>query len=167
MKEKGLAFFKMSNEDKKEGTHEAVPLLMLYDGLCGFCNGTVQWFLRHDKFDRFRFAAQQSGIAQEVLQRHGIDGAEMLASNSVYLVLDLGLCSERVLQRSDVMVQALLSLGGFWKFLGNCFGVVPRLIRDAGYTFVARNRFRLAGRYEVCPIPTVPERAKFLGVKDS
>src|ERR1700733_8286559 len=99
----------MSDEGRKEGTHEAVPLLMLYDGLCGFCNGTVQWFLRHDKFDRFRFAAQQSEIAQGVLQRHGIDGTQMLNGNSVYLVLDLGLSTERVLQRSDVMVRALLS----------------------------------------------------------
>jgi predicted DCC family thiol-disulfide oxidoreductase YuxK len=140
---------------------------MLYDGLCGFCNGTVQWLLKHDKFDRFRFAPQQSALAQEVLLRHGIDRDEVLSSNSVYLVLDLGTNAERLLQRSDVSVQSLLSLGGVWKVLGYCFRIVPRFIRDAGYTLVARNRYRLAARYDACPIPTAAERAKFLGLTDS
>jgi predicted DCC family thiol-disulfide oxidoreductase YuxK len=140
------------------------PMLMLYDGLCGFCNATVQWLLKHDKHDRFRFAPLQSAMAEEVLLRHGIDRDKMLQENSVYLVLDLGTDTERVLQRSDVSVQVLLSLGGFWKVLGYGFRIVPRFIRDAGYTLVARNRFKLAGRYDACPIPTPAQRAKFLGV---
>ena len=139
---------------------------MLYDGLCGFCNATVQWLLKHDKSDRFRFAAQQSSLAEEVFLRHGIDRAEMLKTNSVYLVLDLGTSAERLLERADVAVQSLLSLGGVWKLLGYCFEIVPRFVRDAGYTLVARNRYRLAGRYDVCPIPAAAERAKFLGLTD-
>jgi len=144
----------------------AVPVLMLYDGLCGFCNRTVQWLLKHDKFDRFRFAAQQSTVAADVLLRHGINRDELLKSNSVYLVLDLGTSAERVLQRSDVSVQSLVNLGGFWKVLGRCMQIVPRFIRDAGYTLVARNRYRIGGRYDTCPLPTASERAKFLGVTD-
>jgi predicted DCC family thiol-disulfide oxidoreductase YuxK len=150
----------------EKDTHQAVPILMLYDGLCGFCNGTVQWLLKHDKFDRFRFAPQQSKVAEEVLLRHGIDRDAVLKNNSVYLVLDLGTSAERFLQQSDVAVQSLLSLGGVWKILGYCFGIVPRVIRDAGYTLVARNRYRLVGRYDVCPIPAAAERAKFLGLTD-
>jgi predicted DCC family thiol-disulfide oxidoreductase YuxK len=141
-------------------------MLFLYDGLCGFCNRSVQWLLRHDRADQFRFAAQQSDAATEVLLRHRIHRDEMLKSNSVYLVTGWGTDAEQLLQRSDVMMQSLLALGGFWKFLGCCLRAMPRFLRDAGYTLVARKRFRLAGRYNTCPIPTATERGKFLGVRD-
>jgi predicted DCC family thiol-disulfide oxidoreductase YuxK len=142
------------------------PILMLYDGQCGFCNGTVQWLLKHDRFDRFRFAPQQSAAANEIFRRHGVHRDTMLASNSVYLVLDQGKGGERLLQRSDVMVRTLWTLGGFWRFLGHCFKLVPRFVRDAGYTLVARNRFRIGERYDRCPIPTAAQRAKFVGLTD-
>ncbi len=140
------------------------PALMLYDGLCGFCNASVQWLLKRDKRDQFRFAAQQSAVAEEILRRHGIHQEKMLSDNSVYLVMDLGTSGEQVLQRSDVTVQCLYSLGGFWKVLGVGLRLVPRFLRDAGYRVIAKNRFRLAGRYGSCPIPTAAQKAKFLGV---
>jgi predicted DCC family thiol-disulfide oxidoreductase YuxK len=141
--------------------------LLIYDGLCGFCNSTVQWLLKRDKFDRFRFAPQQSRLAAELLLRHGIDRDAMLAKNSVYLVGDLNSPREQLWLRSDVTVHALYLLGGIWKVVGHCLQVVPRSLRDAAYRLVARNRFRLAGRYEVCPVPTAAQRAKFVGVTDS
>ena len=61
--------------------------LMLYDGFCGFCNWSVRWVIKRDRHDRFRFAPQQSGLAEAVLARHGVDPQAMLAANSVYLVL--------------------------------------------------------------------------------
>ncbi len=137
---------------------------MIYDGLCGFCNWTVRWLLKHDKFDSFRFAPQQSALAETILARHGIDRQAMLNSNSVYLVLQANSAPERVLVRSDVTVHALLLLGGVWKVLGRCLQVVPRQLRDRVYTLIARNRFRIAGRYEACPLPTKEQRAKFVGL---
>ena len=144
----------------------AFMMLFLYDGLCGFCNRSVQWLLRHDGTDRFRFAAQQSDVAGEVLLRHGVNRDDMLKNNSVYLITDWGTDAERLFQRSDVTVRSLFALGGFWKVLGYGLRVVPRFIRDAGYTLVARNRFRIAGRFDTCPIPAPNERAKFVGVRD-
>lgn len=140
------------------------PVLMFYDGLCGFCNATVQWLLKRDHHDRFQFAAQQSALAEEVLERHGIDQRKMLSDNSVYLVMGLGTPNEKVLQRSDVSVQCLFSLGGVWQVLGYGFQLVPRFVRDWCYGVVARNRFRIAGRYESCPMPSAAQRAKFLGI---
>jgi len=127
----------------------------------------VRWLLKRDKGNRFRFAAQQSRLAEEILLRHDVDRDVMLDQNSVYLVLDLNSPRERLLLRSDVTVYALLSLGGFWKVLGRCLQVVPRFIRDAGYTLIARNRFRLGERYDVCPVPSAAEREKFVGITDS
>jgi len=145
--------------------------LMLYDGLCGFCNGSVRWVARRDRRDRFRFAPQESALGQAVLARHGVDREAMLADNSVYLVLDydvdydaeIGSSNERLLARSDVTVKVLLLLGGFWGFWGKLLRAVPKSLRDGVYTLVARNRFRFAGRYDTCPLPTPTERAKFVG----
>ncbi len=136
--------------------------LMIYDGLCGFCHGTVRWMIRRDRRDRFRFAPQQSALAGQVLARHGVDRERMLADNSVYLVLNYGSPDERVLRRSDVPVHVLLLLGGIWSFPGRILSTFPRALRDFAYTLVAKNRFRFAGRYESCPLPTPAERAKFV-----
>ena len=90
--------------------------LMLYDGLCGLCNGAVRWVAQCDHADRFRFAPQQSALAATILSRHGIDQEAMLASNSVYLLLDAGSAEERLLTQSDVTVNMLLQLHGRWRF---------------------------------------------------
>jgi len=138
--------------------------LLIYDGLCGFCHSTVQWVLKHDKRGRFRFAPQQSAFAQEILLRYGIDRKAMVDTDSVYLVLNVNSPDERLLLRSDVTVHSLFLLGGIWKVLGHCLRVIPRFLRDRAYTLVARNRYRFAGRYQACPVPTVEERAKFVGL---
>ena len=87
----------------------------------------------------------------------------MLRSNSVYLVLDYGSDHERLLAQSDVTVNLLLLLGGRFRVLGYLLRAVPAFLRNAAYALFARNRYRLTGRYEVCPLPTELERSKFLG----
>jgi len=136
--------------------------LMLYDGLCGFCNWSVRWVIKRDRYDRFRFAPQQSAIAEAVLARHGVDRQTMLATNSVYLVLGYDHPGEQLLCRSDVTVHVLRLLGGGWELAGRVLGAVPRFLRDGVYSLVAQVRFRIAGRYESCPLPSIVERAKFL-----
>ncbi len=137
--------------------------LMLFDGLCGLCNDAVLWVIKHDHADRFRFAPQQSDLAAAILARHGIDREATLASNTVYLVLNPGSQHEQLLTQSDVTVNLLLLLGGRRRIWGNMLRAVPRPARNAAYGLFARNRYRLAGRYEVCPLPTEAERMKFVG----
>jgi predicted DCC family thiol-disulfide oxidoreductase YuxK len=136
--------------------------VMLYDGLCGFCNKTVQWLTKRDRHDRLRFAPQQSSFAAAILARHGIDRERMLKDNSVYLVLDLDSGHEKLLTQSDVTVELFMLLGGGWRVFGNLLRVVPRFLRNAVYRVAARHRYRLTGRYEVCPVPSEAERMKFL-----
>jgi len=135
---------------------------MLYDGLCGFCNKAVQWVIRRDRADRFRFAPQQSALATEILTRHGIDRAAMLAANSVYVVLEPDSPRERLLTESDATVHMLLTLGGPWKLAGYLLRAVPRSVRNAAYRWFARNRYRLSSQHATCPLPTAATRAKFL-----
>ena len=137
--------------------------LMLFDGLCGLCNDAVLWVIKHDHADRFRFAPQQSDLAAAILARHGIDREATLASNTVYLVLRPGSQHEQLLTQSDVTVNLLLLLGGRQRVWGNMLRAVPRSARNAAYGLFARNRYRLTGRYEVCPLPTEAERMKFVG----
>ncbi len=136
--------------------------LMLFDGLCGLCNTAVQWVTQRDHADRFRFAPQQSALAAAILSRHGIDREAMHKSNSVYLVFNAGSEHQRLLTRSDVTVNMLLLLGGRYRFLGYLLRAVPAFARNAAYGLFARNRYRLTGRYEVCPLPTEAEQMKFL-----
>jgi predicted DCC family thiol-disulfide oxidoreductase YuxK len=136
--------------------------LMLFDGLCGLCNSAVQWVTQHDHADRFRFTPLQSELTAAILSRHGISREAVLKSNTVYLVLDAGTAHERLLTKSNVTVNMLLLLGGRWRVLGYLLRAVPTFLRNAAYGLFARNRYRLTGRYEVCPLPTDAERMKFL-----
>jgi predicted DCC family thiol-disulfide oxidoreductase YuxK len=136
--------------------------LMLFDGLCGLCNSAVRWVTQQDHADRFRFAPLQSELTAAILSRHGISREAVLQSNTVYLVLDAGTERERLLTQSDVTVNMLLLLGGRWRVLGYLLRAVPTFLRNAAYGLFARNRYRLTGRYEVCPLPTDAERMKFL-----
>jgi predicted DCC family thiol-disulfide oxidoreductase YuxK len=148
--------------DRAETAPAIAKALMLYDGLCGFCNWTVRWIIERDRHDRFRFAPQQSAIAEAVLARHGVGPRAMAAADSVFLILGYDLPSEKLLCRSDVGVQVLRLLGGGWEILGRLLGAVPRFLRDFGYSLFARIRYRVAGRYDSCPLPSAAERAKFL-----
>jgi predicted DCC family thiol-disulfide oxidoreductase YuxK len=136
--------------------------LMLYDGVCGLCNLVVRGAMKRDRYDRLRFAPQQSALAESVLARHGVDREAMLDGNSVYLALNYGSPQEKLLRQSDVPVNMLLLFGGGWSFLSRIFQLIPKPLRDWAYTLFARNRFRFSARYESCPLPADGERAKFL-----
>jgi predicted DCC family thiol-disulfide oxidoreductase YuxK len=133
--------------------------IILYDGVCGFCNRTVQFILRRDSHDRFRFAALQSDFARSVLEKQGINPGKI---ETLYLVLDHGLPTERVEQRSDAAISILRELGFFWRALANLGAIFPRGIRDWEYNLIARYRYRIFGKYDSCPLPLPGDRGKFL-----
>jgi predicted DCC family thiol-disulfide oxidoreductase YuxK len=134
--------------------------VLLYDGVCGLCNRAVQFTLRHDHRDIFRFAALQSELAERVLARHGESASDL---NSVYLVREIGKAGERLLARSDAVIYLLHTLGGRWRVLAGIYGVLPRWARDGLYDMVVRKRYRAFGRFETCPVPSPEVREKFLG----
>ena len=161
------------------GTH---PVL-LYDGVCGLCNRMVQFVLRRDPAAVFRFASLQSGLATSMLARHGADARDL---DSVYVVVNYELADERLLSRSEAVAFVLQHLGAaelrsarpglrpgptqatpipgslFWRLAGRVLRLVPGSLRDLGYRLVARNRYRMFGRYDTCPIPTEGTRSRFL-----
>ena len=133
--------------------------LLLYDGVCGLCNRGVQFVLRHDEKGRFRFASLQSKFAKGVLARHGVKVADL---DTVYVVVNGGSADESLLARSEAVLFVLRETGGSWRAGAWFLEWVPRWVRDWGYGWIARHRYRIFGRYDTCPIPSERERARFL-----
>ena len=135
--------------------------IILYDGVCGLCNRLVQFLLKHDKQGRLRFASLQSDFAAKVLQRHGIDPKDL---DTLHVIENYEQPGERVLQRSDAVLRASRELGGFWSVSAATATVIPRALRDVVYRFVARNRYRVFGKYDTCMLPEPNQRSRFLDV---
>lgn len=136
-------------------------LLVLFDGHCGFCTGSVRWLMRRDVRDRLRFAALDSTKVAGVLARHSLRGQES-ASGTLVVVSDAFGATERVLLRSDAVVALLRELLWPWRWVGLVLKWIPRQLRDWGYRLVARWRHRMPGRLENCPLPEAEEQARFL-----
>jgi len=137
--------------------------VILYDGVCGLCNRLVRFVLKHDSPDRFRFASLQSNFAAAILRRHQADLADL---NTIYVVLDHALPDERLASRSDAAVVVLRELGGGWNVLGLTLRALPEWLRNWGYNLVARNRYRIFGKYNSCPIPSEKDHRKFLDLAE-
>jgi len=136
--------------------------IILYDGVCGLCNRFVQFVLRHDHKDCFRFAALQSNFARTLLERHNLNSD---ALDTVYLVLDYGQSTECLLSRNEAATATLKELGGVWRLWAKLLDLLPKRFRDWRYALVARNRYRFFGKYETCPLPNGKDRHKFLGAE--
>jgi predicted DCC family thiol-disulfide oxidoreductase YuxK len=140
-------------------TQDSEPV-MLYDGVCGFCNKSVQLILDHDRRGTMRFAALQSDFAKSIIERH----PELRDVDSVVLVeRSAATGAERVFVRSTAALKLAAYLGGFWKFF-LAFRVFPAPLRDYLYDKFARNRYRIFGRYDTCLLPPPEVRARFIDV---
>lgn len=147
-----------TDEDVTQRSHTGRTIL-LYDGVCGLCNRFVRFVLRFDRKRSIYFASLQSKFAQAILARHGIDAS---ALDTVVLVLDASTPEEHLLFRSDAATEVLVRLGGGWAAWARLLQRLPRGFRDARYRMVARNRYRIFGRYDTCPLPSVEQRDRFL-----
>src|SRR5262245_51028217 len=127
--------------------------IVLFDGMCKFCDASVNFILDRDRAGRVRFAALQSATGQAFLRRFGLP-AERFAS----LVLVEG---GRVWQRSTAALRIARHLDGLWP-AATVLLAVPPFLRDAAYDVLARNRYRWFGRLDACRVPTQEVRQRFL-----
>ena len=135
-------------EEKKESS------IVLFDGVCNFCEGSVRFIIDRDPKGTFRFASLQSPFASEILQKHGRDPEEL---TSVVLVEH-----DRIYTKSGSALRIARRLRFPW-FLLWSFMVLPPFIRDIVYDYIARNRYKWFGKKEECMIPTPEIRERFLG----
>jgi predicted DCC family thiol-disulfide oxidoreductase YuxK len=128
--------------------------IILFDGVCNFCNSSVNFVMKHDKKDRFRFAPLQSDTGKKILQQFHEDTD---ATDSVILIENSGLY-----KRSTAILRIAKRLGGAYVLLYG-FMIVPRFLRDAVYNFIGRNRYKWFGKKDSCMIPTEEVKKKFIG----
>jgi len=133
--------------------------IIFYDGVCGLCNGFNRFVLKRDARDCFRFASLQSAFAHQALARHQVDPTVL---STVCVVLNHGLPEEQLLAQSDAVIYVLRSLTRFWRIIGSLLHFVPGQIRNTVYELVARNRYRLFGKHEVCLLPSPTYRHRFI-----
>ncbi len=136
---------------------DATPPVLLYDGVCGVCNGAVRTILRFDRQGTLRFAALDSDFARDVIARH----PRLAGLDSVVFVRNAGGPGETVSTESAALLQVADYLGGFWR-LATAARVMPAFIRDRLYAAFAAVRYRVGGTYDTCPIPGPEVRGRFL-----
>jgi predicted DCC family thiol-disulfide oxidoreductase YuxK len=123
--------------------------VVLFDGICNLCNGAVRFVTRRDRAKRFDFASLQSETGARLLREHQQGSA--MGEPDALVVIE----GTQVYTHSDAALRIVRSLDGAWPLLG-LLRLVPRVIRDAAYRFVARRRYRWFGRVEACPVPPPP-----------
>jgi predicted DCC family thiol-disulfide oxidoreductase YuxK len=127
--------------------------VVIFDGVCNFCNKSVQWIIRHDKKNQIKFAAHQSEAGVKLLSQYG------LSTNDIDTVVFI---KEGIAyKRSDAFIQICRLLKGFPRYF-SIIRFIPRFIRDFFYNIIAKYRYKLFGKKEQCMIPTPEIRAKFL-----
>lgn len=128
--------------------------IILFDGVCNLCNGAVQFVIKHDKKNHYKFAALQSERATTLLKERGIDTAQI---DSIILIDP----NVAYYTKSTAALEIGKSFGGGWRLL-SIFKWIPTPIRDWVYDLVAKNRYRWFGKQNECMIPTPDLKAKFL-----
>lgn len=125
--------------------------VVFFDGVCGLCNASVDFILRRDTRQRFRFAPLQGETARQAVPREDIDRLDTLVL----------LSPSGITRRSAAVVHILWQLPGIWPWVGAVLWLVPLPLRDAGYRFVSARRLRWFGQKESCRLPTEAERERF------
>ena len=128
--------------------------IILFDGMCNLCESSVQFVIKHDTGDQFRFVALQSDLGQKIIQHIGINAKNI---DSVVLYQP----GVAYYYKSNAALQIARHLGGVFHF-GTFFRIIPTGLRNSLYDYIAQNRYQWYGKKESCLVPTPELKAKFL-----
>lgn len=131
--------------------------VLLFDGVCKLCNASVGFVIRHDTRRRIKLASVQSVEGQALLAWFGLPTERF---DTVALI-----DNQQLYTRSGAFIQLMRHLPRPWSWL-RVLRLVPRPLRDWGYDRIARNRYRLFGRYDQCLLPSAEHRGRFLNHQD-
>lgn len=124
--------------------------VIVFDGACVLCSAGARFVLRHDRRARFDLVPMQTEEGEALFRRFGVDSAD---PETVILVRD-----GTALRDSEALLAIAAGLGWPWR-LAVAARILPRRVRDRAYRWIARNRYRLFGRNEVCMLPERPDPA--------
>ena len=130
--------------------------IILFDGVCNLCETSVQFVIKYDKKDVFRFVALQSDFGKEIIKYIGLETKNI---DSVILY-EPGIAYN---YKSAAALEIAKNLGGFFH-LGTVFKLIPNGLRNLIYDYVAKNRYQWFGKKESCLVPTIELKSKFLDI---
>ena len=128
--------------------------IILFDGVCNLCETSVQFIIKHDPKDIFRFVSLQSDLGKKILDHIGIKNSNL---DSIILYEP----EIAYYYKSTAALQIAKNLDGIWHY-GTIFRIIPTGLRNYIYDFVAKNRYKWYGKKESCMIPTAELKSKFL-----
>lgn len=137
---------------------EGVPnnkQVILFDGVCNLCNSSVLFIIKRDKKDLFLFAPLQSSIGKSIIKEYNID-TEKIDSILLYQPIQ-----NKLFYKSTAALKIAKTLS-FPINIIQIFFIIPTVMRDWIYDFIAKNRYRWFGKKEACMIPTPELKARFL-----
>lgn len=127
--------------------------LILFDGMCQFCNGSVKFIVKRDPEHKFVFAPIQSPLGRALIESYNLAG-----KNDTFALINADGC----FIMSDALLAVVRELNGVWPLL-TVFRLVPKKIRDVAYILFGRNRYKLFGKFDECVLPDSDLRRKFIG----
>ena len=139
--------------------------IVLFDGVCNFCNSWVNFIIRHDKKGKIKFSALQSESGKKILEANNL--SHLINNLDTFVFIEPvgnssnGFDDGKIYVRSSAGVHLAKYLDGGWK-LFSLFIIIPTFIRDAVYNFIAKNRYKWWGKRNECMIPTKEIQGRFL-----
>jgi predicted DCC family thiol-disulfide oxidoreductase YuxK len=128
--------------------------LILFDGICNWCNAWVNFAIAHDPDRQFKFGTLQSKLGESIL--HDLDLST--TDYQTFILLEGG----HVSTKSTAALRVIRQLSWWWPLF--YVGVlVPAPLRDVVYDFVACHRYQWMGRAATCRVPTQVDRERFVG----
>ena len=128
--------------------------LILFDGVCNLCSASVQFIIKRDKKDVFRYASLQSDLGEQFIKERNIDTTKV---DSIILVEP----GKAYHVKSSAAIRIAKHLGAAWPLL-QIFLILPSFLRNFFYDIIAKNRYKWFGRQDACWLPTPELKAKFL-----
>lgn len=127
--------------------------IILFDGICNFCNSSVNFIMERDTKNRFKFASLQSETGKDLLNHFGLDSKDL----KTIILIENG----KYYSKTTAALRITKQLKGFWK-LFYIFIIIPSFIRNIAYNIIAKYRYVWFGKRDACRIPTQEEKEKFL-----
>ena len=127
--------------------------IILFDGVCNLCSGSVQFIIKRDREKLFRFASLQSAFGQRQLTKFNLDGNIL---HSIILIRE-----NQFFERSNAALEISKRLGSGWPLLYG-LKVIPRFIRDGIYNWISNNRYKFFGKKNECWIPDSTTKDRFI-----
>ncbi len=128
--------------------------IILFDGVCNLCDSSIQFIIKHDKKDIFRFVALQSDMGLEITKHIGVDTSKI---DSI-LLYEPG---KAYYYKAEAALKIAKELGGIYTII-SWFSILPNFLTNTVYDYIARNRYKWYGKKDACMIPTPELKAKFL-----